>query len=120
VTTWDPWGNLPNLLNEAPSRTMMPGEEPMPHQVTQGPKAIGIDPASAGGHHRRDLQTWLAVFAHRRTAHAISGLEPRYGAVRAKAPRKMPAEALGAVPVLGLGSPPWDDEGGDLSWVTKD
>jgi hypothetical protein len=46
--------------------------------------------------------------------------EPRYGAVWTKAPGKKPAEALGCVPVICLGSPPWDDEGGDLSWLAKD
>jgi hypothetical protein len=91
VTTWDPWGNLPNLRKEAPSRTKKQDDEPMPQQVTQGLKLIGIDPTSAGAIiaeiFKRGWQFLLAGGPPMQVHAAI--FEPRYGAVRAtKAPAR--------------------------------
>jgi hypothetical protein len=42
------WANVPNLPPTSPIRSMEPGDEPKPHQVTQRLTECGIDPDSAG------------------------------------------------------------------------
>jgi hypothetical protein len=93
-------------------------EAPKPHHVRARPEGLDIDAEST-------VAIFCAIFAKSWTfwlagspnaAFAANILEPRFGAPWAHVMGRTPAEALGAVLVICLESPPWEAAPDELHW----
>lgn len=107
-----PWRHVDHLPAEAPIRCLQPHELPTPFQVRARLTAEGIDPDRAAAIitalFARGWSFWLLGTPRPRRTFAAYVLEPRDYAVWATGRGVTPAEALGAVLVLCLDTPPWE------------